>query len=329
MSFKGKKVVFLVFTILLLPTISGAAFLERTVGVAVTSSMDEQEASLSGYVTDISMNPLNGALVRVSFHETYVENYSDAFGYYHVEHIPLCYCVKNATCSKQGYQTEWVLLSISENTTYNFSLIPLNLTCYPLFNGTMGINGWYISCVNVSFVIGAGIDAVFYQLDGGEYFQYTGPFQVSESGHHMFKWYSVYQGNPSVDLCTTLSIERDNPELTVSVQRIGIKKLSVTINAVDETSGINRAELYLDGTLFIVFKELPCEGVIGCLGRHNLTVVAIDNAGHSVNDSLITSYNSQRYSHHPGSFVSHLFFVFRFIQQLLLIHWNIVSGFFL
>jgi hypothetical protein len=314
-----------VFTILFLPTISGAACLKRNSYVALTSSMDEQEASLSGYVTDISMNPLNGALVRVYFHETYAENYSDAVGFYHVEHIPLCYCVKNAACSKPGYLTDWVLLSISENTTYNFTLIPLNLTCYPLFNGTMGTNGWYISCVNVSFVIGAEIDAVFYKLDGGVYYQYTGQFQISANGRHTLSWYSVYQGNPSTELLTTLSIDRDNPDLSVSIQKIGIKKLCITINAFDETSGINRVELYLDDKLFFIIDLLPYEGVITSFGRHNLTVVAIDNAGHSINNTVIVSTCSKQYSYHPGSLVSHLFFLYQFIKQMLLINRNIYS----
>jgi len=80
------------------------------------------QGSLSGYVTDPFMKPLEGALVRVSFHETYEENYTDSSGYYHVVNIPLCWCMKNATASKTGFSTESVLLSINENTTYDFVL---------------------------------------------------------------------------------------------------------------------------------------------------------------------------------------------------------------
>ena len=71
--------------------------------------------SLLGYVNDTSGNPIEEALVRVYFHETYEEDYSDSTGCYHVTNIPICYCLKNATCSKEGYKTEWVLLSIVEN----------------------------------------------------------------------------------------------------------------------------------------------------------------------------------------------------------------------
>jgi parallel beta-helix repeat protein len=78
--------------------------------------------TLSGYVTDSAMNPIEGARVRVYFHETYREYYSDGTGYYHVTDIPICYCMKNATCSKEGYYPTWVLLSIGENTTHDFVL---------------------------------------------------------------------------------------------------------------------------------------------------------------------------------------------------------------
>ena len=50
------------------------------IGMSVASSagemneisplIDENDGTLSGYVTDTSMNPIEGALVRVYFHET-------------------------------------------------------------------------------------------------------------------------------------------------------------------------------------------------------------------------------------------------------------------
>jgi len=82
------------------------------------------DGTLSGHVNDTSMNPLERARVRVYFHETYEENYTDSSGYYHVTNIPICYCLKNTTASKSGYTTEWDLLSIVENTTYDFVLAP-------------------------------------------------------------------------------------------------------------------------------------------------------------------------------------------------------------
>lgn len=91
-----------------------------------TSKNINFDGSLLGYINDTSGNPIEGALVRVYFHETYEEDYTDSTGYYHVTNIPICYCLKNATCSKEGYKTEWVLLSIVENTTHDFILTSEN-----------------------------------------------------------------------------------------------------------------------------------------------------------------------------------------------------------
>jgi len=108
-------------------------FMPGIIGNRIDFKQDEtsyctiiNEGTLSGYVTDTSMNPVGGARIRVYFHETYEENYSDPLGYYHVTNIPICYCLKNATASKVGYETEWILLSITENTTHDFVLTPLD-----------------------------------------------------------------------------------------------------------------------------------------------------------------------------------------------------------
>jgi parallel beta-helix repeat protein len=82
----------------------------------------DENGTLSGYVKDTSMNPIEGARVKVYFHETYEENYSDSSGYYHVTNIPICYCLKNATVSKEGYRSECVLLAINETTKHDFIL---------------------------------------------------------------------------------------------------------------------------------------------------------------------------------------------------------------
>jgi hypothetical protein len=107
--------------------------------VGTASKTKVNNGSLSGYVTDPSMNPIEGARVRVYFHETYEENYTDASGYYNVTNISICYCLKNATASKGGYTTEWVLLAIGENTTHDFILAPL----YDVYVDDDADPGWY------------------------------------------------------------------------------------------------------------------------------------------------------------------------------------------
>ena len=101
-------------------TVEKASFLITCESVKATSSINK--GSLSGYVNNTLMNPIKGALVRVYFHETYEEDYTDSSGYYKVDNIPICFCLKNCTASKQGYKIKWVLLAIDEKTTYDFVL---------------------------------------------------------------------------------------------------------------------------------------------------------------------------------------------------------------
>ncbi|MCK4365331.1 MAG: carboxypeptidase regulatory-like domain-containing protein [Thermoplasmatales archaeon] len=101
---------------------------QNVMNIVPSSRTIINNGTLLGYVNDTSMNPIEGALVRVYFHESYEEDYSDEDGYYHVTNIPICYCLKNATCSKDCYTSEWVLLSIVEDTTYDFVL---NTTNHP------------------------------------------------------------------------------------------------------------------------------------------------------------------------------------------------------
>ena len=80
------------------------------------------DGNLSGYVYDSKMEPIEGVLVRVDFHSEYEENYTDSNGYYHVSNIPICFCLKNCSASKDDYVTEWAYLEIIEETFYDFIL---------------------------------------------------------------------------------------------------------------------------------------------------------------------------------------------------------------
>jgi len=78
--------------------------------------------NLLGYVNDTSGKPIKGAIIRVFYHYTWKKDYSDENGFYNVTRIPICFCIKEAYCSKIGYKTEHVSLAIVENTIHNFIL---------------------------------------------------------------------------------------------------------------------------------------------------------------------------------------------------------------
>jgi len=125
-------------------------------GEQKTTTMLQNDGNLSGYVTDTSSNPIEGVLVHVTFHGTFEEDYTDENGYYHVTNIPICYCYKNASASKQGYNTEWILLSITEDTKHNFTLTDEEpqLICGDA-NGDGVVNiGDAVYLINYIFIIG-------------------------------------------------------------------------------------------------------------------------------------------------------------------------------
>ncbi len=230
-----------------------------------TSRTTIYNGSLSGYVNDTSMNPIEGARVRVYFHETYGENYTDSSGYYHVTNIPICYCLKNATCSKEGYKTEWVLLGITENTTYDFILMPLDL--HPVFDGTMGENGWYVSCVTITFVYDPEeIAAVYYTLDGGEETLYTELFEVCEDGFHELLWRAVnHEGNWSDPALAYFKIDQTPPTIDINWELYyenGIWYLIITVTCDDATSGVDYVEFYINDGLAFTDNTPPYEIVL-------------------------------------------------------------------
>ena len=271
--------------------------IRRSAAEVVTSTKNIRTAtlengSLSGYVTDVDMNPIEDALVRVYFHETYKEDYSDSNGYYHVTDIPICYCMKEAVCSKAGYYNESAWLSITENTTYDFVLIPIDIPCYAVLDGVMGDNGWYVSCVNISFVISGPLDALFYKIDGGSWQTYTAPVVITicEDGAHTFMWRYIYQENESATFAIDFKIDKTPPEVTISKERISFNKIKITVDADDPTSGINRAEFYLNDILQGMFTTPPPYVIYVLLVGlpQIITIIIYDNAGNSVTSKTTT-----------------------------------------
>ena len=279
-----------VFTCVLPCSTSAFGMSQQILQINVGIQLNQPTGNLSGYVTDTQMTPLEGALIRVSFHETYEENYSNANGYYHVTNIPLCYCLKNATCSKEGYQTETVWLSISENTTYDFILAPLGPYPYPVFNGTMGNNGWYRSYVNVTFVNLDSVDTLFYQLDGGFVIEYSVPFEICQNGGHVLTWYWVDEGNQSEEFSITCKIDSTLPILQLSSRRISVSTMKIMADTTDEGSGIHRVEFIVDGISSYIVYAPPYEGYISGIGIHRVMAISFDNAGNSVNNTIVTPY---------------------------------------
>ena len=87
---------------------------------AVFRTNNLQNGSLSGYVNDLFSNPIEGALVSIICGDIHRESTSDSNGFYHIEDIPLIYCIWNVSALKEGYGPSWVDMPIGNNSTYDF-----------------------------------------------------------------------------------------------------------------------------------------------------------------------------------------------------------------
>ena len=142
----------------------GLAFAPTFSSAVSPSTTIIYDGDLSGYVKDTNMEPIEGALVRVHFHETYEEDYTDSSGYYHVTNIPICYCLKNVTASKEDYITEWVLLAIGEDTTYDFVLERDDSNLVEITTEVCGLPGYKPQTVKLTQEEAKEVDILFGEI---------------------------------------------------------------------------------------------------------------------------------------------------------------------
>jgi len=282
--------------------------------------------NLFGYVTDPMMNPIEGALVRVYFHGTYEENYSDENGFYHVTNIPLCWCMKNCTCSKDGYASEWVLMAITENTTYDFTLFPL--FPYPVLNGSY-CNGWWNSPVTVTFIYDPEeVAEIWYYYRGWNL--YTEPYVIDENGEFELECYWVdYNGQHSSHDYFIIPFDQQTPSTNLTwetYKELGIWYVKFTLVAEDDISGMSPyLEFYLDdvlqGEFEVVWPVFKFEMQWNKNYENaNFGFICSDNACNSameeVNGSEIESFNKNYNQNHQDLHNSVLLRIINFMKKI-------------
>jgi 5-carboxymethyl-2-hydroxymuconate isomerase len=213
---------------------------------------------LSGHVIDSGMYPVQGARVRVSFHDTYRDGYTDAAGLYTVADIPVCPCMKNVSCFANGYYTAYSTMEINASSFHDFVLG--SMPVYWTYGGTMGENGWYTSTVFFTLVF-HNISHVYYALDEDAWSEYTSPFGVSANGNHTFHWFWVdEQKDSSPVFWVTFKIDHTSPIVIDFLgMRLGLQLWKLSATASDNTSGLQRVDFYVDNTLVGSFTGSPYE----------------------------------------------------------------------
>jgi hypothetical protein len=177
--------------------------------------------------------------------------------------------------------------TLAPTTTAPFNAVLDVPTTTASLSGTPGTNGWYTSAVLISFSSSDPISKVtgtYYQIDGGTTTQYNGsPFQVSGDGIHTVTYESVNKaGNQELTKTTTISIDSSLPTTQASVAgtlgSAGWYKspVKVTLNAIDNTSGVAATYYTVDGGTLVVYT-VPFQ--LTTDGTHTISYYSVDVAG--------------------------------------------------
>jgi hypothetical protein len=192
-----------------------------------------------------------------------------------------------AIAPSTGFGKESLCL-INDSTKYYNSIQEsetdgINIT----LNGTIGENGWYISCVNISVTVSHNVENIWYRFNNESWNDFPGFYLViCEDG----KWilqikYEDITGNITFGEKIPINIDKTKPIVSeYLIERIGRSKHKFTVICSDVTSGINRTEFFLDWELWYTDFDEPYEWISGYGPGHFYFIHTYDNAG-NVKDS--------------------------------------------
>lgn len=192
--------------------------------------------------------------------------------------------------------------SVEKNPTVlnpvNTGLLDYNIT----LSGTMGNNGWYISCVGISISGLQGDETIFYSIDGGAYVAYTAPITACTDGNYSFEAIVVDQNGNQTHLGPVyFHIDRTPPVVHLSAEK-DHGKLKISGSAYDETSGLDCYQIFFGGQIMWwsqfqwPWGEQPICWVLSPIPHINIniTFVACDFAGNNGSASVPLSISKDR-----------------------------------
>jgi hypothetical protein len=175
-------------------------------------------------------------------------------------------------------------------------------------NGTLGDNDWYVTDVSVTLNVSettSGVNVTYYRIDGGNWTEYNGTFDIETEGEHLLQFYSIDNaGNKEALNNVTVRIDKQAPTLvittpaenrlylfgrnilpTIAKTKI-IGKITVEV-AVTDTIGIDHVSFLVNGEVQAMVTQAPYEWRWGqSIGNKNLTVVVEDTAGQTAQESV-------------------------------------------
>jgi len=157
-----------------------------------------------------------------------------------------------------------------------------------------GDNAWFVSDLEITLKATddlSGVNATYYRINNVEWKEYSEPVIIYKDGYCFFEYYSIDNaGNKEEVNSFTIKIDKTEPDI------IGYywyyKKNSewyMTYFAIcdDSTSGVDRAELYINQGLISTDDEEPYEWTFKWSDIFNyvrIIIIAYDQAGNSFDD---------------------------------------------
>lgn len=93
----------------------------------VNVSILRPEGTIIGFVTDCETErPIQGALMTLTYHDMVRTTLTDEQGKYYFTNVPECFCLKNVSANKIGYEGQYKLVAVYDITYVDFSLVPTN-----------------------------------------------------------------------------------------------------------------------------------------------------------------------------------------------------------
>jgi len=169
-----------------------------------------------------------------------------------------------------------------------------------IVTGTMGLNDWYISNVQVTLTATdgkwpSGVNNTFYKIDDGPREIYTIPIIICNDGEHIVYFYSddnCFPPNVEEVKNVSFKIDQTTPSITMSVEKNGFRQWKFLATVSDETSGVSFVECYIDFTIMgTIAAPGPYEWNWTGKGNHTVTGIAYDIAGNSAENDVVFSYS--------------------------------------
>lgn len=162
-------------------------------------------------------------------------------------------------------------------------------------SGPPGKNGWYAGEVTVTLtpLDAGGVDATYYQIDGGQWSLYEGPFAVAGEAVRTVIYYSVDRaGHSETPHSAVIKVDDRAPVVTMVMNgSLGLdgwytSAVSVNLTASDGASGVAAISFRPDRGPWV-----PYTGniTVSAQGNHTMEYRAVDGAG-NILYSEVTSF---------------------------------------